>query len=190
MTSSGSNSSPAAKPSVWSRFNHYILHPDLTPENVAWSFAIGLSIAWNPIIGTHTWIALAFCFFIKNLHRPLLLLATFLNNPLTMVPIASASAFLGNWLLGRGWMINLSGISWKSIGISSFTSCHSFYAMYSMLKPILTPYLLGGFIVSFLAIPIGYWFMLWLSKKSRKLRKKYFHERPIVEQNHQPPADV
>ena len=187
MTSSGSNNQPIFKPSLWQRFRHYLVHPDLTPESVAWSFAIGISIAWNPIIGTQTWIALACCFFVKKFHRPLLLLASFLNNPWTMVPIASASVFLGNCLLGRGWTTNLSGISWKSIGISSFTSRQGFDAMYSMLKPILIPYMLGGFAVAFLAIPIGYWFMLWLS---RNLRKKHFHGRPIVEQDHQPPVHV
>jgi len=190
MTGSDSNglhtAKPSAKPSVWSRFKHHILHPDLTPERIAWSFAIGIFLAWNPILGTQTWIALACCFFVKKLHRPLLLLASFLNNPWTMVPIASASLFFGNWLLGNGWTVDLSGISWKSIGVSSFTSRHDFEAMYSMLKPILVPYLLGGFIVSFLALPTAYWFMLWLSRKLRK----HFHGRPVVEQDNQPLADV
>lgn len=85
-----------------------------------------------------------------------------------MIPIASASVFSGNWLLGRGWSVDLSAIAWKSIGIGSFTSRQGFGEMYSMLKPILIPYLLGGFTLCLLAFPIGYLFMLRLSRKLRE----------------------
>jgi len=168
MTNSDSNSPPSAKPSVWQRFRNYILLPELTPEHIAWSFAIGLSISWNPILGTQTFIALACCFFVKGIHRPTLLLSSFFNNPWTLVPYASASALLGNLLLGRGWKIDISGISWKDIGISSFTSRQDFAAMFAMLKPVIAPYLLGGFSLCLLSLPLGYWFMLWLSRKLRK----------------------
>jgi len=182
MTSSCSNNQPTPKPSLWLRFRHHLVHPDLTPECVAWSFAIGLSLAWNPILGLHTFAAIACCYLVRNLHRPLLLLATFLNNPWTLAPIASTNACFGNLLLGNGWTINISGASWNSLGIHSFTSRQGFNAMYSMLKPILIPYLLGGIIVSFLAIPTGYCFMLWLS---RKLRKKHFRARTVDENGRQ-----
>ncbi|MDR1842139.1 MAG: DUF2062 domain-containing protein [Holophagales bacterium] len=172
MTSPDSDNPPTAKPSLWQRFRNYILLPELTPERIALSFAIGLSISWNPILGTQTCIALACCFFIKGIHRPMLFLSSFFNNPWTLVPIASASVFLGNLLLGRGWKIDISGISWKSIGITSFTSSQGFADMFVMLKPILWPYLLGGFTFCLLSLPLGYWFMLWLS---RKLRKKPLH---------------
>jgi len=92
--------------------------------------------------------------------------------------MASVSVLLGNLILGRGWAIDTSGISWKSIGISSFTSSQDFAAMYSMLKPILAPYLLGGFTFSVLSLPLGYFFMLWLSKKLRKKSKSRLrHEK-------------
>jgi uncharacterized protein (DUF2062 family) len=178
---------PDAKLSIWLRFRHYILNAELSPERVAWSFAIGFSIAWNPIIGIHTGIAILCCLFFKGIHRPLLLIATFLNNPWTMVPIASLSVFFGNWLFGRGWVVDISGISWKSIGVGSFTSRQGFLEMYSMLEPILLPYLLGGFIASILAVPTGYWFMLWLS---RKLRRNIFVGQPTEEPLQQPPKAV
>jgi uncharacterized protein (DUF2062 family) len=150
-----------------SRLKGYILLPELTPRRVAISFAIGFCVAWNPLLGLHTWVALLCCLLAKGLHRPLLLASTFINNPWTMIPIASASVIFGNWLLGQGWKIDLSGIAWKSIGISSFTSRQGFGEMYSMLKPILIPYLLGGLALSLLAFPLGYLFMLRLSKRLR-----------------------
>ena len=168
MAEDGQNNPDAKKPSILSRFRQYILLPELTPRRVAWSFAIGCSIAWNPIIGTHTWVALALCFLVKGLHRPLLLTSTFLNNPWTMIPIASVSVFFGNWLLHGVWWVDLTDIAWKSIGLGSFTSRQGFAAMYAMLKPILGPYLLGGFSASLLVLPIAYWSMLLLSRKLRK----------------------
>ncbi|MCL1894404.1 MAG: DUF2062 domain-containing protein [Holophagaceae bacterium] len=168
MTVSAPDSPPAQKPSFLSRIKGYILLPDLTPKRIAISFAIGFCVAWNPILGLHTWIALGSCLLAKGLHRPLLLSATFINNPWTMIPIATLSVFFGNCMLGRGWMGDLSGIAWKSIGISSFTTRQGFDAMYAMLQPILLPYLLGGFSLSILAFPLGYWFMLRLTKRLRR----------------------
>jgi uncharacterized protein (DUF2062 family) len=165
-----SSGTAGAKPSAWQRFRSYIVLPMLHPRQAAWSFAIGLSIAFSPLVGIHTLVALAICLFAKGLHRPLMITATFLNNPWTLVPIAAGSVYFGNWLLGRGLAMNLSGISWKSIGYSSFVSQEGLRSMYLTLKPILAPYMLGGFAMSLLALPAGYAFMLWLSKKLRRPR--------------------
>jgi uncharacterized protein (DUF2062 family) len=167
MPDAGS-SGAATNPSAWQRFRSHIVQPMLSPRQVSWSFAIGLSIAFSPLIGIHTLAALAICLFAKGLHRPLMITATFLNNPWTLVPIAAGSVYFGNWLMGGGLASNLSGISWKSIGFNSFASQEGFMSMYLMLKPILAPYLLGGFALSLFALPAGYAFMLWLSKRLRK----------------------
>ena len=160
-----------SKPSFWARFRNQILLPELTPEQVALSFALGFSIAWNPILGLHTWIALACCFFIKKLHRPLLILSTFINNPIfTMMPIIFASFWLGNILLGNGF-VALPDVDWAVMGrMSSYTSAAGFMQMVGELKPVAKPYFLGGAVLSILAAPIGYWFMLKLSRKMRKTR--------------------
>jgi uncharacterized protein (DUF2062 family) len=148
---------------IWARMKAHILHPELTPEQVAWSFAIGLAMAWNPFLGTHTWIILAICFFARHLHRPLMLLACFVNNPWTLVPMATASTLLGNLVLGRGLTLDMRHVHWASIGSRSFSTREGFHAMMSMLRPILTPYLLGGFLFALLSLPLGYWFMLRLT---------------------------
>ncbi len=160
---------PEAPKGLWAKAKHHILHPELTTSQVAWSFAIGFSMSWNPLLGTHTWLSLGLCFAFKRLHRPLIFLAMFINNPWTMVPYATASAYFGNLLLGRGLTLNLQGIDWKSIGLATFTTRAGFDAAYGMLKPILVPYLLGGFILTALAVPIGYYFMRWLTLRLRAM---------------------
>jgi uncharacterized protein (DUF2062 family) len=150
-------------------FKRFILHPEMTPEQVALSFAIGFSLAWNPFIGLHTAAILLLCFVFKRLHRPLMLLACYLNNPWTLVPMASVSGLFGNLLLGRGCRVNFRGIHWESIGWRSFVTKEGLDAMLHMLKPILAPYLLGGLVLSALALPIGYYLMLKFTQRLRSL---------------------
>jgi uncharacterized protein (DUF2062 family) len=157
-------------------FKRMILHPELTPEQVALSFAIGFSLAWNPFIGLHTFLILLLCFVFKRLHRPLMLLACFINNPWTMVPMATLSGLVGNLLLGRGCRPHMRGVHWDTIGWHSFVSKEGFDHMYLMLKPILGPYLLGGIVLSALALPVGYYVML---KITRHLRRLHLHIYPV-----------
>lgn len=162
-------SEPVQPRGFWGRLKSHILHPELTPRQIAWSFGIGFCIAWNPLLGLHTWMVLLLCLLFRRLHRPLMLIAAFLNNPWTMVPIATASAYAGNILLGRGLSLNLAGIRWGEIGWRSFATREGAQAMYAMLKPILAPYLLGGFVLSLLALPLGYWLMLIAARKLRAM---------------------
>ena len=168
MGTPGSEIARKEKRGLFWDLRQQILRPDLSPERIAWSFAIGLSIAFNPMLGTHTWMAFACCALVRALHRQLLITATFLNNPWTVLPIFGFSALFGNILLGRGWAVDLTGISLKSIGVASFTSRRGLLDLYSMLEPILAPYLVGGFLVSILALPVGYRFMLALTRRMRK----------------------
>jgi uncharacterized protein (DUF2062 family) len=151
-------------------FKRYVLHPEMTPEQVALSFAIGFATAWNPFIGLHTWLILLLCIIFRRLHRPLMLLACYINNPWTMLPMASASSLVGSLLLGRGWHLNFRGVRWHTITWRSFATREGFDGMYTMLKPILAPYLLGGFVLSLLALPVGYYGMLMLTRRLRRLQ--------------------
>ena len=154
---------------LWTKLKNQILHPDITPEQIALSFGLGLSIAFNPMLGFHTGIAILLCLVFRRLHRPLLFTSVLINNPWTMVPIATVSAYVGNMLMGRGLALDLSRIHWEDIGWSSFATRHGLGGLFHMLKPILAPYLLGGFLLSALALPVGYFAMLKLTKHLRKI---------------------
>ena len=156
------------KSHIWARTKRFLADPSLEPHHLAWSFALGLAIAWNPLLGTHTGLVILFCALLKKLHRPLTFLGAFTNNPWTMVPIATASALFGNLLLGRGLHLDLSGVDWTSLGWHSCSSREGFQAATAMLKPILAPYLLGGFVASALAVPVGYFLMLRLAHRLRR----------------------
>jgi hypothetical protein len=44
-----------------------------------------------------------------------------------------------------------------------------------MMQPILAPYLVGGLVLSILALPIGYFLLLALSRRLRRLHLPHLH---------------
>ncbi len=65
--------------------------------------------------------------------------------------------------------LNLSAIQWHAITWRSFISREGLDGLFAMLKPILLPYLLGGFVLSALAMPVGYFAMLLVARRLRRL---------------------
>ena len=172
MTDTTTSTAPEPKPEaapkgLWPKLRMHILHPELSSEQVAWSFALGLSIAFNPLLGLHTAMILLFCFLFKRMHRPLIVAGALVNNPWTMVPIASLAAYFGNLLRGKGLDLDLSVVHWHDIGWRSFLTWGGFQSMTTMLRPVLRSYLLGGTVLCLLALPAGYYLMLLLAKSLR-----------------------
>jgi len=169
---------------LWGRLRAHILHPELSPEQVAWSFALGLSIAWNPLLGLHTGMVFLFCIIFRRLHRPLMIMAMLVNNPWTTVPIATASIWVGRMVRGTVHKANLADVHWHQIGWRSFLTWSGFEAMTTMLRPVLKSYLIGGTLCTLLALPLGYFFMLWLARRLRRIHWPHLPHLPC------PPKDV
>ena len=64
------------------------------PERVAASFAIGVAIAFTPLIGLHVWIAL-FVAIVLKLNKLDVVLGTLVVNPLTLGPVIAVALPLG-----------------------------------------------------------------------------------------------
>jgi uncharacterized protein (DUF2062 family) len=97
-----------------------LLRIEDTPHRTALAFGIGVFIAFFPIIGIHTALALLLAYAFR-LSRVAILLGTFLNNPWTLGPILMGGTLLGCALL------------------------RSFYAtLIGVLRPYLLPYLVGN----------------------------------------------
>ncbi|GLH72573.1 hypothetical protein GETHLI_10750 [Geothrix limicola] len=183
MTQPNDQPQPSAHPApakgLWNGLKAHILHPELSPEQVAWSFALGLSIAWNPLLGLHTAMVFLFCVIFRRLHRPLMIMAMLVNNPWTTVPIATATTWVGNLVRGHFTHGNLARVQWHEIGWRSFLTWSGFEAMTTMLRPILKSYLIGGVICTVLALPVGYFFMLWLAKRLRRIHWPHLHHHTL-----------
>ena len=133
----------------WLRF---ILHLDGSPRRAALAFALGVFIAWTPALGLHTLLALVIAFFL-GLNRVAILAGTLVNNPWTIVPIYSGSAYLGAFLLRS----QLPPPRFE--GISTLSDLGEFLGQF---RPWLGPLLTGTFVlglasalVSFTAVFYG-----------------------------------
>jgi len=77
---------------------HSILHADDTPHKIALGAAIGLFIAWSPALGLHMLMALTLCVILRA-NKFVALIAVWICNPLTFIPIYLPSYILGKNLL-------------------------------------------------------------------------------------------
>jgi len=68
------------------------------PERVAASFAIGVAIAFTPLIGFHFVMALLVAVFLK-LNKLDVVLGTLVVNPLTLGPVSAAALPVGRFLV-------------------------------------------------------------------------------------------
>jgi uncharacterized protein (DUF2062 family) len=118
-----------------------------TPHRVALSFAIGVFLAWFPIYGSHTVLALLLAHLCKVSRAPALL-GIWVNNPWTIVPMYMAGTVLGCFVLGIP-PAELWEIDWRA-------AVHSFHGTFQVLRPYLWPFLLGNTVVGAIAGAIAY----------------------------------
>jgi uncharacterized protein (DUF2062 family) len=118
-----------------SRITSVLLHLDGSSRRTALAFALGVWIAFFPLLGIHTILALLIAFLFR-LNRVALLLGTYINNPWTVAPLYMAGTFLGCVLLGiaPGEMM---AIEWPR---------HTFAVRETLirLRPFLMPYIVGN----------------------------------------------
>lgn len=125
-----------------------VLHMDDTPHRIALSFAIGVWIAFFPIWGIHTAMALGVAFLMR-LSRGAMLVGAWVNNPWTMAPLYTGGTLLGCALL-RVPTEGLAALDW-SLGWKDFLR-----ALLETLRPYLWPFVVGNLILGTLAAVLGY----------------------------------
>jgi uncharacterized protein (DUF2062 family) len=86
-----------------------LLALDDPPERTAFAFSIGVFIAFSPFLGIHTILATSIAF-IFRFNKLAIYGGTFINNPLTLIPIIIASYATGAFLLGRPLRISPEGL--------------------------------------------------------------------------------
>jgi len=135
----------------WLRF---ILHTDDTPPRAALAFAIGVFIAWTPILGFHTLLALAIAF-LFGLNRVAVLAGTFVNNPWTFVPIYTTAGWLGSLLTGSKVSLpRLEGKTWSHV-FDFLAQCRPW------IVPLTTGTLVLGSACALLSFPIVLYGIRW-----------------------------
>jgi uncharacterized protein len=119
-----------------------------TPHRIALAFGMGVFIAFCPLLGFHTLLALLLAF-VFRLSRVAILAGAWTNNPWTLAPMFMAGTALGCTLFGVS-PESLEAIDWSLHG-------HAFYvALWEGLRPLLIPFVVGNTVLGAIAGLLSY----------------------------------
>jgi len=142
---------------------HYLrrlLALDDTPERIALAFALGVFLAFSPLLGLHTILGLTIAFMF-GLNRVAVLLGVWVNNPYTIVPIYAAAAYFGGLLIG--FPPGQSGLHFRWSDLWHFSFWLHLMRQWQMLKPIV----LGSTILSFISGPLSYFIAVYVVRQAK-----------------------
>lgn len=138
-----------------------LLHLKDTPHRTALAFALGVFIAFSPLLGLHTPLAIILAFAL-GLNRVAVLAGAWINF-WALPPCYAFGTFLGAMILGVNTG-NLKTADWEGRGVS---------ALWSTLHKFLWPIIVGNTLLGAMAAVIAY-----------ALAKKFIQTRAA----HSPPA--
>jgi uncharacterized protein (DUF2062 family) len=127
---------------------YVLLRIEDTPHRIALAFAIGVFIAFFPILGIHTGMAL-FIAFAFRLSRVAILAGCWTNNPWTIAPMLMGGTLLGCAVLGVP-SHGLSVIEWQLHGPAFYAS------LWNGLRPYVLPFVMGNLLLGALCGVLSY----------------------------------
>ena len=116
-----------------------LLHLEDNPRRVALAFGIGVWIAFFPLLGVHTLMALAIAIYFR-LSRAAILLGAYVNNPWTLAPLYLAGTLVGCFMLGVS-SEGISHIPWHLHGAEFYRN------LARSLRPYVWPFVLGNLVL-------------------------------------------
>ncbi|WP_442641779.1 DUF2062 domain-containing protein [Roseicyclus sp.] len=175
----------------WSRAFQYVQHrlrrlPG-TPEQIARGIFAGVLVSFSPFFGLHFILAGIIA---KIMRGSILasLLATFIGNPLTYVPIAVISLQTGHFLLGSSPRSEVDESVFAKFGGAAGDLWHNFIAIFTperahwdelavFGRDVFWPWLVGGIIPGTLCGLLCYYLSVpviraYQKRRAAKLRKK------------------
>ena len=121
-----------------------VLHMKGEPKEIALAFSLGVFVAFFPIFGTHTIMALGGAWLL-GLSPTVTLAGTFINNPWTIAPLYGSSLYVGMALTGRS-MAGLE-INWGDLNSE---------VIWELAKTLLLPFSIGCILLGVIAAVISY----------------------------------
>jgi hypothetical protein len=116
-----------------------LLHVEDSPTRVAAAFALGVFIAFFPLLGIHTGLAIGLALAFR-LNKVAILAGAWMNNPWTLAPMYTAGTLLGCFVLGVS-PASLGAIDWSLHG-------RAFYAsLVEGFRPLLMPFVVGNLVL-------------------------------------------
>ncbi|HYN05438.1 MAG TPA: DUF2062 domain-containing protein [Vicinamibacteria bacterium] len=142
------------------RTRQILLHVEGSPSRVALAFALGVFIAFFPLLGIHTGLAIAIAVAFR-LNKVAILVGAWTNNPWTIAPMYSAGTLLGSFILGVS-PASLGEIDWSLSGREFYTS------LAAGLRPLLMPFVVGNLVLGAAAAAVSFLALRWLLTRRRR----------------------
>jgi len=121
-----------------------VISADDSPKKIAVSFAVGVFIGMSPLLGLHTALAIGAAWLFRT-NKFVTIVAVYVSNPWTVVPIYTFSTWLGLKLLGVDKII--PPLKWHSLSCSY---------LFNELSFLFWPFVFGSTLVALVAALIGY----------------------------------
>jgi len=125
-----------------------VLRMDGKPKDIALAFAIGVFVAFFPVIGVHTIMALGLAW-LFGVSPAIALAGTFVNNPWTFVLVYGGGLYTGLLVMGRS--IAEVSIDWSNLSPGM---------LLELAKLLLVPFVVGCLLLGTAGAFAGYVFML------------------------------
>ena len=119
-----------------------------SPTRVAFAFALGVFIAFFPILGIHTWIGLGLAIAFR-LNKPAILIGIWTNNPWTVGPMLTAGTLVGCALTGVS-PASLGRVDWSLRGPAFYES------LVAGFRPLVLPFAVGNLVLGFLVASLTF----------------------------------
>ncbi len=137
-----------------------LVHVNDSPHRIALAFAIGVFIAFSPLLGIHTGLALLIAFLFR-LSRGPILVGAYVNNPWTLAPLYMAGTLLGCYLLGIS-ADGIADIDWTLHGRAFY------HALWEGLRPYVLPFVLGNTLLGALCGTASYFTLRFVLERRRQ----------------------
>ena len=142
------------------RTGQILIHVEDSPSRVALAFSLGIFIAFSPILGIHTGLAIAIAIGFR-LNKAAILVGAWTNNPWTIAPMYSAGTLLGCFVLGVS-PASLGEIDWSLSG-------RAFYAsLASGLRPLVLPFVVGNLALGAVAALVSFLGLRFLLTRQKR----------------------
>lgn len=125
-----------------------LFHVEDSPHRIALSFGLGVFIAFSPLLGLHTLIALGIAVAFR-LSKAAIIVGIYVNNPWTIAPMYLAGTLLGCFLLGVS-ADDLATLRFDEHGWAFYRS------LKVQLRPYLWPFVVGNTLLGMLVGLLAY----------------------------------
>lgn len=133
------------------------------PERIAIAFAVGVFLAFSPLLGLHAFLGLLVAF-LFGLNRVAILIGIFINNPWTLVPIYALGHWVGRLVIGYPGGRSLPNPGWDMLWHSRF------WIELARNWPALMPLVVGSFLLASIAGVVSYFLALRLLRHGHSNR--------------------